>query len=298
MTGNIFDIIVVIFLILMAVLSLLKGFGKDLISTTSLIAAIVTSHIFGSQIGNFLKLHIHSTYLSYVISGSVIFIATLIASNLILKKLFGPLFKKIPALVDNSFGFLFGFVKGYVILSFMFGIIISISSSDLFYFMKGKNSEQSGRYGPNWLQNSESYEILDIGAKQIEFITKDILSNIVNLQEDREITPEKYLEKSQEKPNKKPSANIDADESGGYDVNELRKMERIINIISDVDQEEEAEDNNAKNNDSNMFSNFKNQLNRMKNIQGVIFGEENSGNSELIDNLIENSNDLNNINNE
>ncbi len=66
-------------------------------------------------------------------------------------------------------GFAFGFAKGYVIFAFLFALITSLYAGNYSFFSfsaaeNDKKEEKNGRHGPQWLTESKSYKILDLGS--------------------------------------------------------------------------------------------------------------------------------------
>ena len=230
--NNFFYLAIIFILLVTAFFSFLKGFSKDFSSTLCWISAILISHFFGSNFSIFLKPFIPNEHLSKVVAHSLLFILVLIAISIITSKLVRPILDRIPDPINQSLGFIFGLSKCYIILSFLFAITVVIYSSNIF-FNKNKESGIKGRHGPNWLQTSKSYPVLEYGASKLESIAANFIPQIMK-DENVDIT-EIIKDKEFEKVKKEAiDSGMDADELGGYGNTDIRKMKKIINIISNI----------------------------------------------------------------
>lgn len=241
MINNQFDIAVILILSLVGLFSFLKGFSRDFSSTLSWILAIISTYLLGGPVSLILKMSIPNIYLAKVIANSLIFIVILICSHILISKFLRPILEMLPMSVNQALGFGFGVSKAYIILCFIFALIASI------YGLRGKSEDIDGRFGPDWLKKSQSYAVLEFGASYIN-IFSDATSNIANSNKfdilsfynngDDMHDENDVKEEFQQKDVTKISNNADKD--GGYEINENKKMDRLIEIASN-------DENNKKN---------------------------------------------------
>ncbi len=239
---NSFDLVVGTILLLIILFSFLKGFARDFSSTLCWFSAALISYFFGPVLFNIFKIHIGNAYLAKVSSYSILFIITLIIIYILISKLLRPLLSKIPDVIDRSLGLFFGVFKGYVMLCLVFGVFVKISNSHIFSYLS-KTKKTSGGDTMNWFSNAKSYPILEFGASKLSFlfdhISLDFLerssdSNIEIKDPDGNKFMDDNFDKGLESGSKKLSINKNAVKSGGYKSNEIRKMDRLIYVIDNI----------------------------------------------------------------
>jgi uncharacterized membrane protein required for colicin V production len=233
MIDNQFDIVIILILSLVGLFSFLKGFSNDFSSTLSWILAIISAYLLGGPMSLILKMSIPNIYLAKVVANSLIFIISLTCSHILISKFLRPILEMMPMPVNQALGFGFGVSKAYIILCFIFALIASI------YGLNKKNKDIDGRFGPDWLKNSQSYAILEFGASYINIFSNatssiadsnkfDVLSFYTN---GADMYDENGLKEEFKKKDIKKIAK-NADKEGGYDLNENKKMDRLIEIAS------------------------------------------------------------------
>ncbi len=265
MTPNSVDGILFFILFVFAFLAFLKGFVREFFSTLNLIIALIISYVASPFIT---KLFVNVSAPQMLIdlgTQFVVFVAVLIICSILSAKVSHPLSEKMPDFLNQSLGFGFGFVKGYLIISFAFAVLLffysGITSDDA--EVKIKDSKKVEKFGPEWFKNSRSYDILDFGATLLQPMVKDMLSGINGNNDnqkkssdgfDNQLDAVKKIIKTQKVYDKllqeenNPSTPDDQDvpvydpkekddnttkkDESGYTDQEVKKMKRLIEIMS------------------------------------------------------------------
>ena len=119
---NWFDIVVLIIMIYSVIQCFLKGFSLSLLSFMKWIFATVITIILVPKLQPWVSEYIESEFVNNVGIGIVVFICTLFLTILIGKALSRAVTWTGVGSIDKTFGFLFGFFKGYVISICLFSI--------------------------------------------------------------------------------------------------------------------------------------------------------------------------------
>jgi membrane protein required for colicin V production len=257
LTPNSIDGALIFILLVFAFLSFLKGFIKDFFSTLNLILAIVISYAVSPIISKLISSNGTQQLMIELGTQFAVFIVLLIIFSIITSKISTPLAEKIPGAVNQSLGFGFGFVKGYVVLSFAFASLIYFYS-----YSDNKSPKIKERVGPEWLRKSKSYDFLEFGADlahpiienalsrakgnesgegamgdQIDTImrTKKLYDEIDKLNNGDSSALDSLDKKEPQQPDpqdSKPDVKSDKKDESGYTKQELDKMKRLIEIMS------------------------------------------------------------------
>ena len=119
---NWFDIVVLIIMIYSVIQCFLKGFSLSLLSFMKWIFATIVTIIFVPKLQPWVSEYIESEFINNIGIGILIFICTLFLTILIGKALSRAVTWTGVGSIDKTFGFLFGFFKGYVISICLFSI--------------------------------------------------------------------------------------------------------------------------------------------------------------------------------
>ena len=120
---NLFDVIFIIILLYSVIQCFLKGFSLSLISFMKWILSTVVTIIMVPKLQPHLENYINSEFINNVGLGVAIFILTLFFTILIGKTLSKAVTWTGVGSVDKIFGFLFGFLKGYIVSVCIFSIL-------------------------------------------------------------------------------------------------------------------------------------------------------------------------------
>ena len=147
---HLFDLVFVLILIYFTTQCTLKGFSLSLISFTKWIVSTVVTIILVPKLQPIVSDYIESEFINNVGLGVAIFALTLFTTILIGKSLNKAVTWTGVGSVDQSFGFLFGIFKGYIVAVCVFSIL------NWFYPFK------------NWgisVEKAISFEVINNGSK-------------------------------------------------------------------------------------------------------------------------------------
>lgn len=160
------DVIVIAVMLLSALLAMVRGFTREVLSVVSWIAAAAATFYFFPMLQPWMheQISIEPRIIVDVITGAVIFIGTLILvslvtiriSDLVLDSRIGPL--------DRSLGFIYGAARGFVlaVIAFLF-----------FGWLVPERSQ------PVWAQNAKSRVLLEnTGESMLALLPEDLEETI------------------------------------------------------------------------------------------------------------------------
>ena len=147
---NLFDVLFIIILAYSVIQCYLKGFSLSLISFMKWILSTVITIIMVPKLQPYVSDYVKSEFINNIGLGAAIFILTLFLTILIGKSLSKAVTWTGVGSIDKTFGFLFGFFKGYIVSVCLFSILnwfyhyenwgISVEEAFSFEFIK-KGSE-------------------------------------------------------------------------------------------------------------------------------------------------------------
>ena len=120
---NLFDIFFILILIYCVVQCFFIGFSLSLISFTKWILSTVVTIILVPKLQPWVSEYVQSEFINNVGLGIAIFVFTLFIIILIGKTLSKTVIWTGVGSIDRSFGFLFGFFKGYIVSVCLFSIL-------------------------------------------------------------------------------------------------------------------------------------------------------------------------------
>ena len=122
-TVYLFDIFVIIILVYNVIQCFLKGFSLSLISFMKWVLSTIITIILVPKLQPIVSEYIQSDFINNVGLGIFIFVLTLFVIILIGKTLSKAVTWTGVGSIDKSFGFIFGFFKGYVVSVCLFSIL-------------------------------------------------------------------------------------------------------------------------------------------------------------------------------
>ena len=120
---NTLDIFFIIILIYSVVQCFLKGFSLSLISFMKWVLSTIITIVLVPKLQPIVSDYIQSEFINNIGLGVVIFVFTLFITILIGKTLSKAVTWTGVGSIDKSFGFLFGFFKGYIVSVCLFSIL-------------------------------------------------------------------------------------------------------------------------------------------------------------------------------
>ena len=119
---NLFDFLILLILVYNLIQCFLKGFSLSLISFMKWILSLIITIILVPKLQPFVSEYIQSEFINSIGLGVAIFIFTLFIIILVGKTLSRAVTWTGVGPIDKTFGFLFGFLKGYIVSVCLFTI--------------------------------------------------------------------------------------------------------------------------------------------------------------------------------
>lgn len=212
---NLFDLLVILFILASAFFAFSRGFFQEIFSLFSWSGALLISYFYSKYLIDYVDKILNNPTLSNLITYLVIFIVSLFLLSFISKKISGLIKYSSVGMIDRSLGFLFGVIRGYILLCLMFF---------------GYNFFFNEVY-PKWLEKSKlSYILMKGSIELISIFDKDNQS--INSIE------EKIIEKSNSLFEKSIDSRLRRDKNDsridrGYNEDDRNNLDQLIDNIQD-----------------------------------------------------------------
>lgn len=193
---NAFDLIVLAVVILSGLFALMRGLVKEVLSIVSWVGALFVALYAFAYVAPYVAGVIQPAWLADVITGVGLFVAALIALGLVSSLISGAVHKSSAGALDRSLGFLFGLVRGAVIVCVAWLAMSRVLPSSDY---------------PAWLKTARTLPLVERGA--------NILLGMVP----GKTAPAPSHRASTKAPDGRPEA--------GYNDTERRDMNRLIQAI-------------------------------------------------------------------
>ena len=135
-----FDALVLATVFISIIVSVARGFLRDMLSIVVWISAIALGYFGSANLTPFLSNYMpHIAWLNWAVGGAIIIVSLFVGS--IMNGYFVKLFKMAsPSILDRSLGFLFGFVRGIFLVSLAFITIQAFLPKDTppYWFKESK----------------------------------------------------------------------------------------------------------------------------------------------------------------
>ncbi len=134
-----------------AFFAFIRGFSQEILSLSGWIFAIGISYLYGGLATNQINQVLNNLVVSSAVSYSISFIFLLIIFSLLTKNISSLIKNSFAGLLDRSLGFIYGLVRGYLLLSFCYFCFD--------YFFSGKK--------PEFLNESKIVPLIKISNKEV-----------------------------------------------------------------------------------------------------------------------------------
>ncbi|WP_319773614.1 CvpA family protein [Breoghania sp.] len=163
---TILDGILIVIMLVSAVLAMIRGFVREVLSIASWLAAAVAAYLLYDKLLPFAKQYIANEQIALGASVVVVFLLTLILVSYITMRISDFVLDSRIGALDRSLGFLFGAARGLLL------VVVAM----LFFNWLVQEQKQ-----PTWIINAKSKPLLNsIGAKIISALPEDPESEIIN----------------------------------------------------------------------------------------------------------------------
>lgn len=164
-----FDVIILVLIFISALFAFFRGFSLELLSISVWIISFFVSYAYGYNLINFFNKIINNILISTAISYVVVFLIIFVIFSFLTRKFSVFIKDSYVGLIDKSLGFIFGILRGYVIVSLCFFLFD--------YFYNGKRLEfidNSKMIPVIKITNNEIFRFLKIDNKYSENLSTEI----------------------------------------------------------------------------------------------------------------------------
>lgn len=160
---TLFDILVVVVILVSAILAMIRGFVREVLSVTTWVAAAAAAYFFHRPFVPLIEPYIDSHTIAVIAAAAGVFAVTLIIGSYITMKISDFVIDSRAGLLDRSLGLVFGAVRGVLLL------VIAL----LFFDWLVPRP-------PDWISSARSKPILDnVGEQLIAAMPQDIEATIL-----------------------------------------------------------------------------------------------------------------------
>ena len=163
------DVIILVLILISALFAFFRGFSLELLSISVWIISFFGSYAYGNNLVNFFNKIVNNILISTAISYVLAFLIIFIIFSFLTRKFSIFIKDSYVGLIDKSLGFIFGILRGYVIVGLCFFLFD--------YFYNGKRLEfiDNSKIIPVIkITNNEIFRFLKIDNKYSENLSTEI----------------------------------------------------------------------------------------------------------------------------
>jgi membrane protein required for colicin V production len=169
------DGILVGFTLVSAMLAMVRGFSREVLSVISWIAAAAAAFFFYQPVLPYVQPYVDNEKIAMVVAAGIVFIVALIVVSIITMKLADWIIDSRVGALDRTLGFLYGAARG----------ILFVAVALLFF------NWLAGPKAPGWVADAKSRPLLEsIGAKLESLLPEDPENAILNRLNPNQPAPE------------------------------------------------------------------------------------------------------------
>ena len=164
-----FDVIILVLIFISALFAFFRGLSLELLSISVWIISFFVSYTYGNNLINFFNKIINNILISTTISYVVTFLIIFVIFSFLTRKFSVFIKDSYVGLIDKSLGFIFGILRGYIIVGLCFFLFD--------YFYKGKRLkfiDNSKIIPVIKITNNEIFRFLKIDNKYSENLSTEI----------------------------------------------------------------------------------------------------------------------------
>ncbi len=150
MPVTILDVVVVVVVLISAVLAMVRGFVREVLSVASWVAAAAAAYFFYPQLLPLVQPYFDSNTVATIVAAAAIFFVALIVASYITMKISDFVIDSRVGAIDRALGFIFGAVRGLLLM------IVAVWFFD--FLVKPP---------PAWIANAQTRPILVSGGDQL-----------------------------------------------------------------------------------------------------------------------------------
>lgn len=180
-----------------AVLAMVRGFSREVLSVASWAVAAVSAYLFYPLVLPYLEPHISSETIAKIAALAAVFFVTLIIVSLITMKIADFIIDSRIGALDRTLGFLFGAARG---------VLLMVVAMLFFNWLVPTNQ-------PAWIADAKSKPMLDsLGMELIDLLPESSETNLME-----KLSPRSSTEESQ--PNNRPAVEVTPDTAPALPAN-------------------------------------------------------------------------------
>ena len=164
-----FDVIILVLILISALFAFFRGFSLELLSISVWIISFFGSYAYGNNLVNFFNKIVNNILISTAISYVLAFLIIFVIFSFLTRKFSVFIKDSYVGLIDKSLGFIFGILRGYVIVGLCFFLFD--------YFYNGKRLEfiDNSKIIPVIkITNNEIFRFLKVDNKYSENLSTEI----------------------------------------------------------------------------------------------------------------------------
>ena len=164
-----FDIIILLIILTSAFFAFFRGFSLELLSLSGWVLSFSASYIYGKSFINIFNKYINNILISTGTSYLVVFLVVFIIFSFFTRKFSIYIKDSYVGLIDKTLGFIFGMLRGYLIVS------LSFFCFDYFYQGKKINIIENSKIVPIVkITNHNMIKLLNINSRYSKSLSDEI----------------------------------------------------------------------------------------------------------------------------
>jgi membrane protein required for colicin V production len=158
------DLAVLAIIVVSALLSLMRGFTREVLAIASWGAAAAAAYYFYPKVMPYATPYIHKEIVAQAVSAAVVFFVTLIIVSLFTVRLSDAILDSKIGALDRSLGFLFGAARGF---------LLAVIAFSIFNWLVAEKQQ------PDWVQTAKTRPaLLETADKIIAMLPEDAANTI------------------------------------------------------------------------------------------------------------------------
>lgn len=117
MPVTVLDVIVLVVVLISAILAMVRGFVREVLSVASWVAAAAAAYFFYKSLLPLVEPYFDNKTIAVIVSAAVIFFVALIVASYITMKISDFVIDSRIGAIDRAFGFIFGAVRGVLLVA-------------------------------------------------------------------------------------------------------------------------------------------------------------------------------------
>ena len=158
------DLAVIAIVLISALLSMLRGFSREVLAIASWAAAAAAAYFFYPLVVPYLTPYIHKDIIAQASAAAIVFFATLILVSLITVRLSDAILDSKIGALDRTLGFLFGVVRG---------VLLAVVAFAIFNWLVSEKQQ------PEWVRTAKTRPLLtDAADKIVAMLPEDAAATV------------------------------------------------------------------------------------------------------------------------